>query len=114
MAEKRSRNSYAREYGFRNEYDMRNWSNQHREAIDKGKPHVMDDVGRFNPQQAAEYYYQIGMYEDMQPDDMDDETLGRARHFALKYYMDWLDMDFDDAYSAMQEIYGDSGEESAS
>lgn len=106
------RNARARRFGFDNDYQLRQWIKANKEAVEAGKPYVMEEDGSYNPQQAKEYWDWLGQYKDVgRKPRKGSKRLGTARHFAIKYFMDWEGYEFEDAYEAMQDIYGDSGEE---
>lgn len=110
------RNQRARELGFRNDYDMRQWINDpaNKTSVQAGKAFVMEDHGTYDPLKAKEYWESIGhyIYTEKGNPRRNVEVTGEMRHEAIAYLMEWDDISREDAIDYMREIYGDSGEES--
>jgi hypothetical protein len=112
--EQERRNERARSYGFRSDYDMRQWANQpeNRPSIERGKQHVTHE-GHYNPMQAKDYWEKVGHHFET-PSGRERENIdvtGRMRHDAMAYLIEWEDMTEEEALDAMRDMYGDSGEE---
>lgn len=107
-AEYQAREERAHSHGFNSYWEERKYKEEHAEAIELGKEHAKErtEAGgySFNPQLASAWWEAIGQYEG-------EDVSGEMRHWAVAYYMDWYDMDIDEAIDAMRDLYGDSGDE---